>query len=278
MIKVPSLEWHVTHACNFSCDNCGDFSNYNHTEIIDLDTLISWYEPWYKRLIPGIVSIIGGEPLLNKDIINIIYTTKKYWNDPSTDYEILSNGWLLDRYPELPKALADTDCKLVISKHFNEGEYLKKFEEIVSTVEKWHVEYGIRYRIDDSYKEWRRLYKGQGADIEPFEDNDPEGSWNICPTYQDCFQLMEKAIYKCCLLAYLPLQKKKHGLSAKWDEYLKYQPLMPGCSDEDIIEFFNRKAEKYCSMCPSENFHNMEDLKFYHRDPTKKINFIKISR
>jgi len=277
MISVPSLEWHITHACNFSCDNCGDFSNFNHQENISLETLRSWYEPWYRRLSPKIVSIIGGEPLLNKDAIEIIYTTKTYWNHPDTEYEILSNGWLIDRYPHLPKALAETDCQLVISKHFNSGPYLEKLNSVIDLLETWRQDYGIRYRVDDSYGNWRRLYQGEGVDIEPFEDDDPEGSWEICPTYQDCFQLLDRAIYKCCLLAYLPLQKKKHGLSEKWNPYLEYQPLMPGCSDEEIIEFFNRKAEKYCAMCPSKNHHSMEDLQFFHRDPSKKINFVKIS-
>jgi hypothetical protein len=47
------------------------------------------------------------------------------------------------------------------------------------------------------------------------------------------------------------MQAEKYQLSEKWDPYLKYVPLHPECSDEEIVEFFNRKAESVCAMCPA---------------------------
>lgn len=38
----------------------------------------------------------------------------------------------------------------------------------------------------------------------------------------------------------------------KWMKpYLKYKPLSPGCTDEQMKKFFNRKEEFYCGMCPA---------------------------
>jgi hypothetical protein len=80
-------------------------------------------------------------------------------------------------------------------------------------------------------------------------------------TGQQCFQLFEDGLWKCAPLAYLPLQARRFRLSAKWDPYLKYRPLRPGCSDAEIAEFFARKAEPFCAMCPS------RPERFRKRDP-----------
>lgn len=53
------------------------------------------------------------------------------------------------------------------------------------------------------------------------------------------------------MTAYLSLTKEIYNLSNKWDYYLTYQPLGPTSTDEEVEEFFNRKAENCCSMCPS---------------------------
>ena len=78
------------------------------------------------------------------------------------------------------------------------------------------------------------------------------------------------------MTAYLNLQKEKYGkmLSKKWNPYLQYKPLSADCSNEDIIEFFNRKAEPVCGMCPKNpQFFNKKDpltpVSFYD----KKNNF-----
>ena len=55
------------------------------------------------------------------------------------------------------------------------------------------------------------------------------------------------------MTAYLQLQKNKYGnlLSKNWNPYLKYNPLESNCSNEDIVEFFNKEEEYVCGMCPA---------------------------
>lgn len=266
MIEISHLEWHITHNCNFSCEGCTHFTNHGHDWFIDIDTLKKWYSQWNKRISPQTMAILGGEPLLHKDIIHIIYLTKEMWVQPLSSnveypfpkYEIVTNGVLLDekKHKNLPKALADTDCTLSISIHQDANinfEYDKKLKKCFSIVKKWKKEYNIKVNIYDSFNSWIRAYKDFGINSEPFNDNDIEKSWNNCPTGKNCFQLHNENIYKCSLTAYLQLQKNKYGplFSEKWDPYLKYVPLKPNCSDEDIIKFFNKTAEPVCAMCPS---------------------------
>ena len=71
------------------------------------------------------------------------------------------------------------------------------------------------------------------------------------------------------MTAYLSLQKEKYKneLSDKWSQYLNYIPLDPNCTDSEIEEFFNRKAESVCGMCPTNPKH------FSHEDPLLPVNY-----
>ena len=247
VIDIPHLEWHVTHSCNFTCQGCGHFTNDGYREDFTVDELKSWYLPWIDKIRPRELSILGGEPLLNKDIIEIIYMTKEIWSIESDQvFELVTNALLIDKHPDLPKALSDTNCTLTITKHSDDEKYLKLFDRSIDKIKSW----GVEYIIHDAVDYWLKAYVGYGPTIEPIGSDDFKESWDNCPTGQENFQLYKDKIYKCAPLAYLPLQKAKYDLSNKWEPYLKYIPLSP---DGDIEKFFSRKAETVCAMCPKKS-------------------------
>ena len=146
-IDVPHLEWHVTHSCNFTCQGCGHFTNDGYREDFTVDELKSWYLPWIDKIRPRELSMLGGEPLLNKDLVEIIYMTKEVWNiEPDQEFEIVSNGLLIETQPNLPKALSDTNCILTITKHSDDEKYIKLFDRSIKIIESL----GIKYRIHDA--------------------------------------------------------------------------------------------------------------------------------
>lgn len=292
MIEVPHLEWHIAHSCNLTCESCIHFTNHNHNEIVSIEKLKEWYSLWNKKISPKRMVLLGGEPLLNKSIVEIVYLTKNMWNQPKNgNYWITTNGLLLENYPELPSALRETKCMLQISIHGNEHtkEYYKRIKKVFSLVEEWNKKYNIKlvnckndeefenlqptdnetyvvYR--DMVSDWSRAYTGFGINSLPFEDNNIKQSWNNCVAGKRCFQLYEGKIYKCCMTAYLQLQKNKYGdlLSKKWNPYLQYNPLDSNCSNEDIIEFFKKEEEYVCGMCPA------NPQTFTKKDPTLPVN------
>lgn len=251
MITVPALEWHASHACNFTCESCSHFSNHNINENVSLKTLEKWYSLWNKRIVPLKMAVLGGEPLLNKEILDIIYMTREMWSKENQYFELVTNGFLLHKYPELPKVLEDTNCVLSVSIHGTSEKYNNKFEKIDQLILDWKQKYNFKVNPYYMSNSWVQVYKNYGDYLEPFEDNNFQRSWDYCPTGQQCFQLLDGKIYKCSMLAYLPKVKEKYSLSSKWDKYLSYLPLDSNCSDNEILEFFNRKAEQYCSMCPA---------------------------
>lgn len=251
MLTIPHLEWHVTHSCNFTCQGCGHFTNDGYRQNFSLDTLREWYLCWNKKIRPLELSMLGGEPLLNKDIIDIIYMTKDVWNPQENQtLELVSNGILFDKVPGLPKALKETNCILTITKHSNDPDYNKIYNKSIESI----IQSGVKFRIHDASNYWLKMYDGYGSSIEPICNDNYKESWDNCPGGQNNFTLNDFKIYKCAPLAYLPLQKQKYGnkLSHKWDPYLQYKPLLPTDSDMMIIDFFDMKEEPVCSMCPNQ--------------------------
>ena len=268
-IKIPHLQVHISHACNFTCESCAHYSNHGHGSILSLTEVDEYVRKWTSKLLPDTFTILGGEPTLNKDLVKFVYLMKEWW--PNTDLNMTTNGSYLDKFPDLPKALEDTNTRLHISLHSSDKEYKDFILPKIELVRQWQKDYKIRVRWDPVYKtEWSKTYLGFGDNMLPYEDDNPEESWNNCPMYQTCFELHEGNIYKCSLLAYLPMQAKKYNLSEKWDHYLKYKPLTPDATDEEIVEFFNRKSESYCGMCPAKGPHY-----FKKKNPLLPVNYWK---
>jgi len=253
MIRIPhEVQLHITHSCNLTCEGCTHYSNHGHSGMLSLEEGSKWMDLWNKRIIPERFTILGGEPALNKDLTKFIYLAKEKW--PNSYLELISNGFHLHRHPDLPKALIDTQTVIGISVHTREHpEYIEKFKPVYKLAKKWLL-MGVKVEMRHSSLDWLRQYQGYGDKMLPYEDNNPESSWKNCVS-RACIQLHEGKIWKCPALAYLPMQAEKFNLSEKWDPYLKYKPLLPECSDEELIEFFNRKSESYCSMCPAEKEH-----------------------
>ena len=277
LVNIPHIEWHIAHSCNLTCYGCGHFSNHAHKGIVKYEELESWYKSWSNKILPENISLLGGEPLLNKDIYRILDLTSKYWARQETTIDLVTNGFLLYKYPELPKYLVDNNIQLHISKHSNDPQYLEKFNSAWNIAKSWEEQYGITLVLVPSDEYWMQIYKGYGNNMLPFEDNDPEESWNNCVTGQDCFQIYNNKVYKCSPLAYLQIQKQLYNLSEKWDHYLQYKPLEPTATQEEVKEFFSRKAESYCSMCPKnpkliEHKNPMVPRSQYEKEIIKVIN------
>lgn len=213
---------------------------------------------------------------MNRDIVSILYLMRSLWQE--SDIVLWSNGLLLKQFPDLPNALKQTHIRLHITNHStkNSSEYDRRFDECIELLKSWYEQHepdiSIHYnngvhvqfaRQNDQYlmirndvsvgpegTVWEKFYHGYGKDIKPFNDGDPQASWSNCTS--KCPQLYNGRIHKCAPLTYLPLMNEKFGLSEEWAPYLTYQGIAADCTDAELEEFFNRKAESYCGMCPKQ--------------------------
>lgn len=262
---IPHLELHVTHTCNFTCEGCSHYSNHGHSGTLSLEECEEWLDVWGKRIQPKLFTILGGEPTLNKNLTQIVYMVRMQWpNFDETEIDLVSNASFLHMHPSLPEALVATDTALAISIHNKTDiNYVRKFKNGYNLAKKWNKEYGVRvefWNFTNDY--WVPQYKGYGNKMMPYEDNNPRKSWEKCIS-KKAMQLHEGKLWKCPGLAYLPMQAKKYNLDPKWDPYLKYKPLSPDCSEDELVEFLNREDESFCSMCPA-----YVDKPYQKPDPT----------
>ena len=252
-LAVPHLEIHITHECNLTCDGCLYFTNHRHSGTVPVAELQLSLAKWSRRLVPRSFAILGGEPCLHRDLSQIVHMAREQWPDPSTSMEVVTNGLLLHLHPELPRALSAANVGLYISVHSTDAispRYGEMIDKSLDLARRWQRDHGIHLEIAEQTN-WYWGYTGFGNTVAPFEDGDPQKSWDNCVTGQQCFQLSEGRIWKCAPLAYLGLQARTFTLSEKWQPYLTYQGMDPECTDTELVEFFDRKAESVCGMCPS---------------------------
>lgn len=248
LIEMENLELHVSHACNLACQQCTHFSNFNHKGMISPEEADKQMGFWSDRLLPRYFSLLGGEPTLNPQLCEIVRLARKHF--PHSKLQLVTNGFNLQRHPELPAVLEETGCNLEISVHHDSAEYQAKLDPVKQLVADWENAHALRVNWRTSSSRWKRAYKGHGATMMPYEDNQPEQSWKACGS-KWCPQIHDGKLWKCPQMAYLSMQAQKHGLNEAWNPYLAYTPLEPTCTTEELREFVNRKSESCCGMCPA---------------------------
>jgi hypothetical protein len=249
-ISIRGLEIHASHACNLSCPYCSHFSNYKPGGNVPVELADAWMKAWNRRLKPRRFTIIGGEPCLNPDLCRFVEIARANW--PDSKLHVVTNGTLLDRHPDLPRALqAAAPARLVMSQHHESPGYQEKYQQAVELMTRWRKEWGVEIQIVPSVASWRMLYRGQGEHIRPYDDGSPERSFACCRMKNQCRNLFEFQLYKCCVLTYLKLLSRTVRLDDQWRRYVAYQPLNPSCTDEELRAWLDQGAIPECGMCPA---------------------------
>ena len=245
-----TLELHVAHGCNLSCESCSHYSNHAHAGIVSVEQADRWMELWSRRVSVGRFNLLGGEPTIHPELPRFVGLVRRHW--PQAHIKIISNGFFLHRHPTLPAVLAaDDNADLVVSVHHDSEEYRERLKPVFALLAQWRQDHGFVARVRPSQKNWTRRYEGFGDSMLPFEDGDHRASWETCPA-RYCKQLHDARIWKCAPLAYLPMQKAKYRLSEKWNSYLDYRPLEPHCSRAELKAFAALEDEAVCGMCPAQ--------------------------
>ncbi len=246
-----ALEIHVAHVCNLHCDGCKHYSNYNHKGMLSPDDCRAWLGAWSKRIQPKKLRLLGGEPTLNPDLVEIIRIARAAL--PDTVIQMTTNGFFLDRHPGLLDTLIETRTRLAMTLHSQDADYLARIGPIREGLEAFHARTGANLLFEDVDEIWVRHYKGDGAGMRPYNDGDARRSWVNCQSSKFCMQLHENRLWKCPPIAYLRMQLDKFGLSQRpdWSPYLGYAGIGLEASDRELEEFLSREEESICAMCPA---------------------------
>lgn len=214
-LKVPlKIDVHVTEICNLNCKGCSHFSPLARTEYLDLKKYATSLQHLAKiEKAIGSIQLLGGEPLLNPELTEIIRITRHYLLN--TNIHILTNGILLSDDKKLPEnfwsVCQENNVIIKITKYPCKVDY--------DVIEQRCENHNVKYEI--------------------LGDRGRQGEWAFFPLYKNgfkhwsvkfkflklarcssfnCFQLVGDKIYPCCHVAYIRHFNNYFGENFKVEE------------------------------------------------------------
>jgi hypothetical protein len=247
---IRRLQIHAAHACNLTCDGCSHFSNYGHAGIVTPEDARAQLAPWSRRLrVTGRFAILGGEPTLNPRLTEFVAVVLELF--PDAPLEVATNGFFLDRHPDLPGVLKGRG-QIVLGKHGDDDAYLARYTAATAVAARWKAD-GLIVKEHDptGAGRWTSRYRGYGPTMAPFDDGDARASWRACEA-RTCTQVHAGGLWKCNHLAYLPMQAERFPqIVPRFARALAYKPLEPTATDAELDAFLSCREEDACSGCPA---------------------------
>ena len=84
----------VAYSCNLSCKGCISLSDFPRNGIEKFEDLEKSITYWSRHIVPHVVSIFGGEPLLHPKLLQILKLVRENW--PHSNIRLITNGYLFD--------------------------------------------------------------------------------------------------------------------------------------------------------------------------------------
>lgn len=102
-ILIDRLEFYITNVCNLTCSGCNRYNNYKFSGWQSWAEAEPILERWAEKIEIQHPVILGGEPLLNRDIVQWITGIRRLW-PRMAGVQVQSNGTRLDMIPGLYEA------------------------------------------------------------------------------------------------------------------------------------------------------------------------------
>lgn len=271
---IPKIEFYITNVCNLTCDHCNRFNNYKFKGWQTWDDLKDTYSRWAELIDINHRVMLGGEPLLNPDVIKWCQGLKKTWPEPGAT-EIITNGYRLNHVPGLYESIRSDLLFLRVTLHnINEKDFLineiKTFlrEPIIMEEDTslWIFTDCNRVRIElvleDQFSE-SAIIRNSINNL-TLHQSDPVKAHDICcMAHNDTVHFIHGKIYKCGPAALFNEFDQQHQLDISDEDRIllsAYKPLTVDNFEEYQEEFFKNLENpiSQCKFCPEE--HNMRTI------------------
>ena len=246
MAERPKLDVQVCDHCNLRCAGCLHFAPLAEERFLDLDE----YAHDLERLsaIEGIegyfgsIALMGGEPLLHPNIVDVVRTTRSRL--PNEQIDLCTNGLLLKRMGvDFWDAIAECSVRIAISPYPIKLDY----EDLAGLVHSKGVQAEFAGDITGTAEGKMAFIR---LALDPEGKCDPLRSFTSCP-FGGCFmQLSRGAIWPCQVSAL-------HGAFARRFGYeMRDEPedslALDAIGSADDIENFRRRPHPMCRYCDND--------------------------
>jgi sulfatase maturation enzyme AslB (radical SAM superfamily) len=272
-ILIDKLEFYITNVCNLTCSGCNRYNNYKFAGWWSWKEAEPVLTQWAEKIDIQHPVILGGEPLLNPDIVQWINGIRRLWPHRS-GVQVQSNGTRLDITPGLYEALDPTQGNWIgISLHsINHLEPLftriRNFlkHPIVETEDPSHP-IGSRWQftdvnakhvhvwVNDNFVQSNIIERPDGT--RTLYQSDPDVAHEICTFRQfKNYHMIQGEIYKCGPVALMAEFDDQYPLDISYEDRAIVHAPGRGLS---IDEFDSRGAEflanidrviPQCKFCP----------------------------
>lgn len=239
LFKPCSLEIHLTEHCNLNCAGCNHYSPLAEPAFCNIEQLErSLRSLTTIRKSLNTIRLLGGEPLLNPDIVNIFRLVREHFKDAKI--ELVTNGLLL--IPNRNKHVSDIFWEAC--RNYN--------IKILLTI----------YPIKLNYSEIENVAKTHGVRVKPWGDRcahfafrcfrlNPAGAGPKNQYYRcseiGCMQLVGDKIYPCAESAYVRHLNKAFGYEFKHrdGDYIEVNKV----KNQFTLWQFRLRSKPFCSYC-----------------------------
>lgn len=243
--KVPiKIDIHATDHCNLNCLGCTHFSPLANSEFCDLETLEKSLKKLslFKKDI-GTIQILGGEPLLNKDLSKMINLIRYYFEDVTLN--LITNGILLFKENDLPFNFWSSCKKNKVNLKVTKYPLSIDYNVIKNLCTKNNVNFEIFADRSEGERGWHRfLLKETGSDVWVFKSK--LFKLLSCRS-KNCFQLVGNRIFPCSHVAYVHHLNKffKSNFKQRKNDYIEVDKLKSSLQLRKLMLF----SIPFCNYC-----------------------------
>lgn len=265
-------EFYITNVCNMACQNCNRFNDVARKGHIKFNE--EQYIEFATRFELGVISIIGGEPLLHPGLLSYVKGLRKLW--PTSDLIITSNGMQLNKVKHLYEYCVANRCSLEISFHdeddldkrlWNEIEIFKKQngfswnaiqdeviehtgrdgEKFTTTSQHLTDEGGFKFLFTDAHTfSTTNVREYDGMTPLP-HDSDPAKAYHDC-SLKFSHTFFNGDLYKCGFIAAAKEFVTERNAEHLWKPLYDYKPVnMKQWDSQWRDKFFS--PEDVCRVC-----------------------------
>lgn len=230
---LNNIDYHICDICNLNCVSCNHFSplakKANMKTISGAEFDFKVLEKFTDKF--NLLTILGGEALLNKDVGKILELANHYFPNR---IKMITNGILIDKLIEIKDIIDNNNIKLVVTEYpFKENykEHYEKIKELFPNVEFYE------YRIEHGFLKHHLSYNQTNLNNDLIYG---------CDKRNKCCNYVDGKLYICHYAAFLNDLKSITKMDFNnEDSYID----LTTCTSKELDEFFQSVIPEICRYC-----------------------------